>query len=72
MELVDPPHVSQLKQSLIERGAAKPAGTTWGDLFEAIRALGFKDSDPRGSIEVGVSAWGRNHIIRQDDDILEI
>lgn len=61
-----------LKASLIDRGVAVPVGTTFGDFIEAARKLGFKDSDPLGSIEVGIKAYATGHILKQDDDILEL
>ncbi len=62
----------QLKASLIDRGLAVPVGLTFGDFIAAARTLGFKDSDPLGSIEFGISASSMGHIMRQDDDIVEI
>lgn len=61
-----------LKASLIDRGVAVQAGQTFGDFIEAARKLGFKDSDPLGSIEYGIKAYATGHVIRQDDDILEL
>lgn len=55
-----------LKASLIDRGVAKPAGTTWGDFQGAMRDLGVKDSDPLSSIEHGVAAMGSGYLVKED------
>ena len=70
--LADSQTMRDLKASLIDRGVAKPAGTTVGDFIAAIYALGFKDTDPLGSIEYGIKAYATGHVMRQDDDILEL
>lgn len=39
-----------------------PAGTTFGDLIAAARALGVTDSTPLASIEYGVSRYGNGRL----------
>lgn len=65
MKLVDSPLVRDLKASLIERGAAKDAGLTWGQFQQAMRELGIQDGDRVASIEYGIR-FGSGHLVRED------
>lgn len=62
-----------LVDSLVARGAAVSYGRTWGSLKAALDALGVKDDDWIGSIEIGVKQGGRGVVMKDDiDGLVEV
>lgn len=56
-----------LRRSLIDSGAAKSAGLTWGDFKQAGDAL-LKDDEPFAFVEYGIKQGGLGFIIRDEDE----
>lgn len=55
-----------LRASLRARGV--PAGTTLGDLIDALQSLGLRTSDPLGGIEYGMGQGGSGRIFAEWED----
>ena len=62
---VDSSLVRDLKRSLIERGAAKPIGATWGEFVLTIQAMGVRPEDLLSSIEVGIAQSGSGYVLAE-------
>lgn len=68
LRVSDSPVMRDLKASLIERGAAKPAGQTWGDFQQAMAALGITAETRLASIEWGTQLHGTNHLVADETE----